>query len=321
MTVKHLFVIPVLCLLFVGAGCTTTNVSSLTPEEAAASLSFLAGNKLVTRPTVLGVGGKIVGWLGGEEEERTVTIDSWIAGEQVSLSWFIKTQVETEASKTAQQSYDAQYASSPIGTEIPEPPEPAYEERVVEGTIASTSIKSADTLMLPEAWLEGDAAEVGASLIWLSRDAYEELVSTRKTKVSLGLFDESLLKVEDATGRIKSVVDSISGLLSSVTGSAQESIEAEEEPVDTDSFLTLEADPDWGEFTLLVDDVRTTVRVIEAKNAFASYKILANVDNPLILEIQLTPLSQGNLELLSKDGISEGFGGYEITQINKKAAP
>ena len=67
--------------------------------------------------------------------------------------------------------------------------------------------------------------------------------------------------------------------------------------------------------------MRTTVRVIEAKNAFASYKILANVDNPLILEIQLTPLSQGNLELLSKNGISEGFGGYEITQINKKAAP
>ncbi|HLD20512.1 MAG TPA: hypothetical protein VJB64_00270 [Patescibacteria group bacterium] len=319
MTSKHLFAIPVLSLLFVGAGCTTIEVSSLTPEEATASLSFVSGNELVIRPTVLGVGGKIVGWLGGEEEERTVTIDSWTAGEQVSLSWSIKTQVETETSKTARLTYDAQYASSPVGTQIPEPPEPSYEERVIEGTIASAFMKSGDTLMLPEAWPEGDAGEVEASLIWLARDKYEELVSTRKTKVSLGLFDESLLKVEDATGRIKSVMDSLSGLLSSITGSTQEP--AEEELVDTDSLLTLEADPDWGEYPLLVDDVRTTVRVVEAKNAFASYKILANMDNPLILEIQLTPLSQGNLELLSKDGISEGFGGYEITQINKKAAP
>ncbi|KKW31412.1 MAG: hypothetical protein UY76_C0058G0005 [Candidatus Uhrbacteria bacterium GW2011_GWA2_52_8d] len=313
MTSKHLFVIPLLCLLLVGAGCVATEVSSLTPEEATASLSFVSGNELVIRPTVLGVGGKIVGWLGADEEERAVTIDSWTAGERVGLSWSIKTQVETAGSKAAQSAYDVQVASSPVGTEIPEPPEPTYEERVVEGTIASTSMKSTQTLMLPEAWPEEEVGEVEASLVWLSRDNYEELVNTRKTKVSLGLFDESLLKVEDATGRIKSVVDSISGLLSSVTGSTKEPVE---EAVDTDSLLTLEAEADWGEFTLLVDNVRTTVRVIEAKNAFASYKILANVDNPLILEIQLTPLSQGNLELLSKDGISEGFGGYEVTRIN-----
>lgn len=305
-------------LLLGGSGCVAVPVSSLTPEEATASLSFLSGSELVIRPTVLGVGGKIVGWLGGKEEERTVTIDSWTTGEQVSLSWSIETQVETEASKTAQRTYDTQYASSPVGTEIPEPPEPVYEELVVEGKISSISMRSADTLLLPEVWEEGDAGEVEASLIWLSHDTYEELLNTRKTRLSLGLFDESLLKVEDATGRIKSIVDGVSGWLSSVTGSTQESVE--EEPVDVDSFLTLEAEADWGEFSLLVDEVRTTVRVIEAKNAFASYKILANGDNPLILEIQLTPLSKGNLELLNSTGFTEGFGGYEVIQINQKAA-
>ncbi|TAL50997.1 hypothetical protein EPN81_01185 [Patescibacteria group bacterium] len=313
MTLKRLFALTLVSFLLLGTGCVATDVSSLTPEEATASLSFLSGNELVIRPTVLGLGGKIVGWLGGEEEERRVVIDSWTAGEHVTLSWSINTLVETEASKTARANYDESYASSPVGTQIPEPPEPIYEDRIVEGLISSKSMKNAGTLQLPEAWPQGDGGEQETSLIWLSREKYGELVTTRKTTLSLGLFDESLLAVEDATSRIKSIADSISGLLSRITGAQQES--PQEEPVHTQSFLTLEADPNWGEFTLLVDGVETTVRVVEAENAFASYKILANPDNPLILEIQLTPLSQGNLELLSKDGISEGFGGYEITEI------
>jgi hypothetical protein len=261
----------------------------------------------------LGVGGKVVGWFGADEEERMVTVDEWVAGEKVSVSWSISTQVETAQSAAAREAHRQQYATSPVGTDIPKEPEPVYEERVVSGMIASESLASADVLSLPEAWQEGDAGVSESSLIWLSQSHYDELVSTRSTIVSLGLFDESLLKVEDATGKFVSLVDRLGALV----GIDQP---VEEETADTDSLLTLEADPQWGEYRLLVDGVQTRVRVVNAKNAFASYTILANAENPLILEIQLTPLSRGSLELLSSEGFTEGFGGYEVTQINKNSS-
>lgn len=310
-------VILLMSLLLIGAGCAAADVSSQTPEEAAASLLFVAGDELVVRPTVLGAGGTFAGWLGKNEEERRVKIEAWVFDQSVArvdLSWSIASQVETDASRAARAAHTQQYASSPVGVEIPQSPKPVYEERVVSGRVASESMGTADTLLLPEQWPQGDGGVVNRSLIWLSRERYEELVSTRSTVVSLGLFDESLARVENATSRIASAVEVLSALLDPLLGTQEQP--AQEVESDSRSFLTLEAEPQWGTYTLLVNGVRTKVRIVEAKNAFASYKILANPDNPLILEIQLTPLSQGNLELLSRAGVAKGFSGYEVTRVS-----
>lgn len=310
-------VIPFFILLLIGAGCVAADISSQTPEEATASLLFVAGDEFVVRPTVLGAGGTFAGWLGKDEEERRVKIEAWVFDQSVArvdLSWSIASQVETDASRAARTAHTQQYASSPVGVEIPQSPKSVYEERVVSGRVASESMGTADTLLLPEQWPQGDGGVVNRSLIWLSRERYEELVNTRRTVVSLGLFDESLARVENATSRIASAVEALSALLDPLLGTQEQP--AQEEASDARSLLTLEAKPQWGTYTLKVDGVRTKVRVVEAKNAFASYTILANTDNPLILEIRLTPLSQGNLELLTKDGLAKGFGGYEVTQIN-----
>lgn len=307
-------IISLMTLMILGAGCSTASLSSLTPEQAAASLALSVGNEIVVQPTVLGVGGNVVGWFGADEEKRTITITDWIAGQRVGLDWSIATQVETAESVAAREVHEQAYASSPVGVEIPPEPEPLYEEQLASGSIASESLASADTLGLPESWPEGDGGLSASSLIWLSRTHYDELVNTRSTIVSLGLFDESLMRVEDATNQLTSIVGKLSGLLDPFLGEQETTVEVDE---DTESLLTLEADSNWGEYALLVDGVQTKVRVVKAKNAFASYTILANADDPLILEIQLTPLSQGNLELLSTDGFAEGFGGYEVTEIKK----
>ena len=119
------------------------------------------------------------------------------------------------------------------------------------------------------------------------------------------------------TTQAKSFIDQLGGFFSSLTGNDSQST-TESEEVITKNTTTIEADSSWGVFSLEVDGVRTKVRVVEAKNAFARYKILANPENPLILEIQLAPLSQGNLKFLSKEGLAKGFGGYEISEINLK---
>lgn len=300
-----------IALMLLGSGCVASPVSSLTPEQAAASLVFSVGDVIIVQPTILGVGGSVVGWFGADEEERSITVNEWVIGEKVGLAWSIATQVETTESIAALEAYNKKYATSPVGVEIPSEPESVYEEKVVSGRITSESMGASDTLLLPEAWPEGDGGVSTSSLIWLSKTRYDELVNTRSTIVSLGLFDESLMNVENATNQLTSIVDKLSGLLDPILGTE----ESEEPTTNTESMLTLEADPQWSEYTLLIDAVKTKVRVVEAKNSFASYKILANPDNPLILEIQLTPLSQGNLELLSTDGFTEGFGGYEVTQV------
>jgi hypothetical protein len=259
------------------------------------------------------VGGNILAWLGIEQEQRSITITQWSAGAKVALGWKIVRQVETAESVAAREAYTRTYASSAVGVEIPEPPDPSYEDEVIEGSIGSESLASANTLGLPDSWPEGDGGYWTTSLLWLSRSHYDELVHTRSTVVSLGLFDESLMRVENATGRLTMMIDKLSGLLDPLLG---ESAIVRETQEDTQSLLTWKADPTWGEYTLLVDGIQTRVRVVNAKNAFASYTVLANADNPLILEIQLTPLSQGNLNLLNSEGFVEGFGGYEVTDIN-----
>ena len=176
-------------------------------------------------------------------------------------------------------------------------------------------------LMLPDLWPESDAGNQEAvSLMWLSREQYDELYNTRSTELSLGLFDESLQQYEDLTETVESYWDRINTFISEVTGNDDSTVAAVDEDNDEGSVIDIEAEGDWGEYTLVVDGVRMTVRTIEAKNNFGSYTILANIDNPLLLEIKLTPLAEGSLDALNPSNLAEGFSGYEVSNINKTSA-
>jgi len=261
-----------------------------------------------------------VNWLGGEADERVLSVTSFMPNVSVGLEWTITTDVETEESIAAREAYEAEYAETPIGVEIPEAPEPRYEERVIRGSIQSESLADAHVVTIPELWTEGDGGIVeDSSLIWFSVEQYDELVNTRKTHVSLGLFDESLSTLENVSDDAQGYLDAINAFIAPLTGGGDETEPTDEEEVlEEEKDLTqIEASGDFGQYTLMVDDVRTTVQTIEAKNSFASYTILANRDNPLILEIKLTPLAEGSLKGLSPTNLAEGFSGYEVTQIHK----
>ena len=93
-------------VMLVGIGCESPTVSDLSPEKATESLSLLVGDEIVMRPTILGLGGGLVDWFGGDSNDRVVTIDEWVAGDQVAASWSITTEVATETSADERKTYD-----------------------------------------------------------------------------------------------------------------------------------------------------------------------------------------------------------------------
>lgn len=300
-------------LLCMGAGCIPTT-SQVPTEEATQSLSFVVGDELFVRPTVFGIGGEVVEWLGQESGAMTMQLTAW-EEEQVSLSWKKDVEQETQDSQASRASFRTFYANAPIGADIPPEPEPYYETVQVEGTASTESLNDSHELSLPFMWEPESDSGKGTSLIWLSHAQYEELVSTRSTQLSLGLFDESLEAVATVQAGISSAVDWVTGVIGPIAGIDHWTDTDEAEEIRT--MLTLEADQAFGEYTLTVNGERTKVQTIQAENAFATFTILANEENPLVLEIRLKPLAQGQVNVFTKEGLAEGFAGYEIYAIKK----
>ncbi len=301
-------------LVLIGTGCLSQTPSEVSLEEATDTLLLSVGAQITLQSTVLGIGGQIADWLGSDSDKRVVTIDSWVPSQQAGISWSITTTVETQASLAAREAWDQAYAKGPVGTQIPDEPEPVMEDQVQAGTVSSGALASGTSLLLPESWSQGDGGDVQQTLIWLSRAQYDELSSTRETDFSFGLFDENLAQIESTASDVQGFLESLYALLPLDDDDASTT---QAEPIVEDP-TRITADVDWGAYLLTLDGQKTRVRTIEASNSFGSLTVLASPENPLVLEVQLTPLAQGNLDVLTPGGFSEGFAGYEVTSITTK---
>ncbi|MBM5789473.1 hypothetical protein FJZ23_00050 [Candidatus Parcubacteria bacterium] len=304
---RNLKTIALLCLMtLLGAGCVSLPVSQQSPEAAAAGLQLTPGSELVLRGTVFGLGGKFVKLFKQENADTRLLLDHWEAGAQARATWERVLKRETEESKKATQDYYAQYASAPIGTKAPEPPEPVYVTHTETGILETEALSNATSIHLPLFWIQGQTGGQGSGLIWLSQTQYRELFETRKTDINLGLFDDSVSYAIGLTDHVKSLVERLRGST---------------EPPEEQNVLEVKADINWGEYVLTVDGVSTTVQAIRAQNAFARYTILANEQNPLILEIMVSPATRGSLNLFTRDALGKAFWGYEVVSITRADAP
>lgn len=292
----------IITISLLGGGCVSVPVANVSPEEAADSLTLKQGSEIVLRETVFGVGGKFVSLFKQEEEDRLIELDEWVSGEHAKATWSRELKTETEESKIKTKEYYALYASAPVGTELPEAPKPEYVTTRETGKLETDSLGDAIAVHLPFFWTKEEIGGQGSGLIWLSKKQYKELVETRKTNVNLGLFDDSVSYAVSITDQVKNLVERIRG----------SSNKPEEKNV-----LEIEANINWLPYTLSVDGVPTTVRAIKAQNAFARYTILANEQNPLILEIMISPATRGSLNLFTREALGQAFWGYEILSINK----
>ena len=274
------FVVAGLLLVLLGVGCEPSFHQSVSEEQAALSLVFDGGEQVMLRPTVLGVGGMIADWVGGDSSETTVSVVSYVPGQEATVEWVRSEQVETEASVEARRVYTETYGTPGIGEDVPEEPEQMFETIEHGGEFRVTGLGDAREIVLPDLF-EAVESDSDTSGLWLSREQYDELVSTRTTTFSLGLFDQSLADAQAVTSKVGGYMDQLSGLVDTISQTVQEgeipdSLLPGEAVDDEEPVNRIESRSDWGSYDLVVNGERMRVRTIEASNAFGSFTFLAN---------------------------------------------
>jgi hypothetical protein len=157
------------------------------------------------------------------------------------------------------------------------------------------------TVVVPEAWPDVTSAYGQDTFVFLPKSKYAELVANGKTELSLGLFDESLSDALTWTERVNTLL--------SLVG---------EQPAELpsgDDVLTVSVTEAQATDWVRLNGELVQVKTIEAANWFASYKILADADSPLILSLTLKPAARAEFSALSS------FAGFEVGEINQAAPP
>ncbi len=182
-------------------------------------------------------------------------------------------------------------------------PEPVYETLTKSGVLTTDALADGQRILLPKEWPEGENSLGGRqnTLLWLSQRQYEEIVNTRHTNIAVGSFESGLQGVQDIT-------QMLGGLLSQVSESAGSAA------ANTKDVTEIEAAVDWGTYTLTYNGKKVRVRTIEAENTFATYTILANPENPLILQVELHPIALGTSALAGL-GQMKTLTGYRVSVI------
>ncbi len=306
-----------------GAGCdwrslplverfasTSTSTVSLdgTPIEAAQAIQFLPGDTFEVRQTVFGFGAFLPDLLGKKDGVRMVTVTRFAPSNFANFSWNVTTQKETDASIAARKKYESDIAANPraIGDNVFVPPVPQMENATVSGTVMDVSLKTPHSAYLPAYWTLGlNDLMNEKSGIWLSEDAFMELVRTRHTILNLGIFDSEANQAAKNVADLKTALDRLRK-------------QANEDGKFKDLTL-LEAEPDFIEYPLQVNGQTVTVSAIKAKNWFGEVIVLNSPQNPLILKVTMNPFASsasdalgGNVALLDK------LYGYEISNIQLK---
>jgi hypothetical protein len=285
-------------LLSVGAGCSVPKLPtwSIFPDELDATSLALAPESTITlEQSTLNPLERLA-----KQPQRVVSLTTWVPNESVELTWDETFERETAASITAR--HEAERASG-VGDPV-NVPEPVYETISLQGAIKTDALNDGQRISLPSEWSETimDLTGGSSTVIWLSKTQYEELAATRHTHLAIGVFDSGLQTAADAATAIKGL---IAGLQSG----------GESNPIVDADVTEIVASADWGSYTVKFNGQKSTVRTIQAENQFASYTILANPENPLILEVELKAWAYGT-EALGFVSDDLKISGYSVIEIN-----
>jgi len=312
-------IVPLFLLAVAGWGCasftlpswpsTTTTGSSVasatsTPEEVANAIQFIPGDTFEIRQTVLGFGAFLPDLLKTDDGVRLVTVKRFAPEHIAELAWQVTTNKETDASKRARTDYENNLKNHPvaIGQPTPPPPNVEMEKQTASGTLLGINLRTSHSAYLPVYWQEGKQDIVGEkTAIWLSDDAFLELVNTRHTILNLGIFDDSL---NQAAKNISGLKDAYSAL--------RQQADAEGKFKD---LTELQADGEFIQWPLSINGETRNVSAIRAKNWFGEVIILNNRQNPMILKVTLNPTTALASALGGNTSLVENLFGYEVKNL------
>ncbi|MDP3794247.1 MAG: hypothetical protein Q8R07_05900, partial [Candidatus Uhrbacteria bacterium] len=291
MRLKFLFLFSFFLFIFIGSGCAPTeffrSTTSSQPlasslKEATDKMSFSAGDTFELRQTVLGLGAFLPDITKSTSGIRFLKIEKFESKKQADVSWLLPEERETVASQKAGEAYrkDLQDHPRAIGEKTPSPPTVQKEQVTTSGTLNQINLATIHSLFPPAYWGTGVVdlhQDQGA--LWLSSDAFDELVKTRKTVLSFGVLDLSAAKFMKNVDQLKAVIAKIRR-------------QSEEEQGKHDPLL-LEAEGDFISWPLKVNGAEINVSAIRARNWFGEIVVLNNSNNPLILKLTLNPLVIG----------------------------
>lgn len=263
-------------LLLMGAGCDLSkkiewrlpfSLEKALPasDPAAATKAIVLGSGLTftVRPSALGVSGAIDEVFGLDERALMVEV----------------TEADPETSLTL-----------------------AWKTGSATGTLKLAQYGDAHAMLLPAFWLKGDSSAAANGGLWLSSDAYSDLVGAGKSEWRLGL-------AENAFSALSKAFKTFNDLSTRLSGSATATQVAS--PFTIEKTAVVEAYP------LTIDGRIVLVRAIKATSWFAEFLILENPENPLILKVTVNPVAAPALKALESAEIRWDELGYEITSISR----
>lgn len=279
-----------------GAGNTPSGpVDGQAAIEAAEGIQFIAGDTFDIRQAPFGFGAFSPELLAGEDGVRTVTIRRFAPMHVAELEWELVTTRETESSKRLRSAYEEEARKNPA-TSAPAPTR-ATERVTTRGELLGINLRTPHTAFFPLYWPERRHDLLGEkSGLWLSDDAFLELVKTRRTILNYGVFDDAL---DAARNNVPGLREALASLRR----------DAAEEGGRRD-LTELAAEAEFIEWPLEVNGRPTVVSAIRARNWFGEIVVLNNRQNPLILKLSLASEEGGD-----DTAILDELFGYEIKTV------
>lgn len=272
---------------------------SLAPEpvKTVAPPRLASGLQLVVARTMVGVP---VGY-GAIWRQRTVIVRE-AATDRLLLHWEEERQVMTEASARELAAWEEQKARAQVGAPLPERPQPQYTSQTVRGalqTLAPGALNGPSALLPPALWPDSPGGSTKTGALWLGKEAFAELVKTRKTRWAAGpesIFGQGLAGME----KLRQAYEQMTGRLT---------------PDQLSQLQTLKADQQLVDFRLKVNGQEAQVQAVHARNWFVDLYILNDPAHPLVLKATFNPVADGPLDLLSPLGWVKALMGYQVVSI------
>lgn len=269
----------------------TDSVSRAKRIEDTRSIRFEDGLSLVLRPTYLGVTGTVADVFGDEHGRTEARLD---LSSGSALEWKRADRRETEESVANRDAHESE------GREGSPPPR-VFAIVTTEGRLNFVRSEEDRKMLLPAFWQEGESTVLDNGILWLTKDAHARLKQGQKVEWSLGMGSPVLDTASDILGAFDGAVEKLFGDGEDGKGS----------PFD------LELVTEDGLFAVRIDGRVETVEVLQVKSWFATYLVLDNPDNPLILKVGVNPVAASALDAFSPLGVDTKALGYEITEIRR----